>query len=209
MNLSATTIAVTGGSGYLGSWVASQLLELGHRVRTTVRTVADEVKVRHLRKLSDQHEGRLELFEADLLEEGSFDQCVDGCTAVIHVASPYFLSPPRDTQRQLIDPAVEGTENVIRAVNRAESVRRLVLTSSIVSLFSNAREVALKSSSLVREDGWNEGSDADHNATHSRKLRPRRQPGRPLVRSLDGIWSRFTPAQYLAHPCRAEWMRQA
>lgn len=37
-------------------------------------------------------EERLHLYEANLLEEGSFDSVIDGCEGVFHTASPVFLS---------------------------------------------------------------------------------------------------------------------
>ena len=44
-------------------------------------------KVDHLLKLDGAKE-RLQLFKADLLEEGSFDSAVEGCDGVFHAASP-------------------------------------------------------------------------------------------------------------------------
>jgi len=44
-------------------------------------------KVDHLVKLEGAKE-RLQLFKADLLEEGSFDSVVEGCHGVFHTASP-------------------------------------------------------------------------------------------------------------------------
>jgi len=36
---------------------------------------------------------RLQLFKADLLEEGSFDAVVQGCECVFHTASPFYNNP--------------------------------------------------------------------------------------------------------------------
>ena len=44
-------------------------------------------KVDHLLKLDGAKE-RLQLFKADLLEEGSFDSVIEGCDGVFHTASP-------------------------------------------------------------------------------------------------------------------------
>ncbi len=48
--------------------------------------------------------------------------------------------PPRarskDVQAELLAPAVDGTRNVLSSVNRVDSVKRVILTSSIVSVFS-------------------------------------------------------------------------
>lgn len=53
--------------------------------------LADPNKTEHLRALDGAGE-RLQLFKADLLEEGSFDDAIDGCAGVFHTASPFYWS---------------------------------------------------------------------------------------------------------------------
>ena len=54
----------------------------------------------HLLKLDGAKE-RLELIKADLLEDGSFDEAVDGCEGVFHTASPCFFDT-KDPQVYII-----------------------------------------------------------------------------------------------------------
>ena len=51
----------------------------------------DPKKTEHLLSLDGAKE-RLQLFKADLLEEGSFDSAVDGCQGVFHTASPVIFT---------------------------------------------------------------------------------------------------------------------
>ena len=81
-------VLVTGASGFLASHVVKQLLELGYRVRGTVRSLTDDKKVAPLRKLVDKSKHELELVEANLLNENSWLDAVKGCTYVLHTASP-------------------------------------------------------------------------------------------------------------------------
>ncbi len=76
-------VAVTGVSGYIGSEVVKQLLEKGYTVRGTVRSKSNTGKVQHLLTLSDALPGQLELFEADLLKAGDFDNVVRGADFVL------------------------------------------------------------------------------------------------------------------------------
>uniref|UniRef100_F6HPX2 Tetraketide alpha-pyrone reductase 1 n=1 Tax=Vitis vinifera TaxID=29760 RepID=F6HPX2_VITVI len=82
----------------------------------------DPKKTEHLLALEGAKE-RLHLFEANLLEEGSFDSVVDGCDGVFHTASPVVIIVD-DPQAQLIDPALKGTMNVLRSCAKVPSVKR-------------------------------------------------------------------------------------
>ena len=104
-------VMVTGGTGYLGSWVVRGLLEAGATVHAAVRNPDDAAKVAHLEAAAQAGPGRLRLFAADLLQEGSYDRAMEGCAAVIHTASP-FIRAVSDPQRDLVTPALEGTRNV-------------------------------------------------------------------------------------------------
>jgi len=128
MVLSKGLVAVTGASGYIGSWCVKYLVERGYQARGTVRSLKDPVKVQHLMDMKEP----VQLFEADLLKEGSFDACFTGCTAVLHVASPFQLKVD-DPQKDLVDPALKGTLNVLESCKRV-GVKRVVLTSSCAAI---------------------------------------------------------------------------
>ena len=84
-------ILVTGGSGYIASWIIKFLLENGKDVKATVRDKSDEKKVGHLLKIGEKSSGKLELFEADLLQSGTFEDAMMDSELVIHNASPFKL----------------------------------------------------------------------------------------------------------------------
>lgn len=126
---------VTGARGYLGSHVVRELLARGYTVRGTVRNAEDETKVAHLRELAADCPERLTLHSADLLDEGAFDDIIADCDYVYHVASAVFLTAS-DPQREIVDPAVKGTENVFRAIAAAGTVKGVGLTSSIAAILS-------------------------------------------------------------------------
>lgn len=155
-------VLVTGGTGYLASWIVKQLLDQGLEVRTTVRSLAQKDKYAHLTALAVKSKGVLRFFEADLLRKGSFSEAMAGCELVIHTASPFKISGIKDAQKDLVEPALEGTRNVLESVNATESVKRVVLTSSIVAVFGDAVDIRKTEGGVFTEAHWNFSSSAGH-----------------------------------------------
>ena len=91
-------VLVTGGSGYMASWIVKMLLEEGIDVHATVRDPLDVPRVGHLTALSKAVVGKLKLFKADLLDFGSFDQAMKGCEVVMHTASPFFITRAKNPE---------------------------------------------------------------------------------------------------------------
>lgn len=149
---------VTGGTGYLASWIVKMLLEEGMTVHTTVRSLRDENKYKHLQKIQHQSPGRLKLFEADLLMDGSFEDAIEGCELIIHTASPFKITGIRNPDRELIQPALQGVRNLFFSAGESEAVKRIVLTSSIAAMFGDAIETKSIPGKTVNECDWNTGS---------------------------------------------------
>lgn len=123
------TVLVTGGTGFVGLYCILQLLQKGYHVKTTLRSLSRKEEVLDtLRANGSPSLDNLTFVEADLTSDANWDEAVQGCTYVLHVASPIFFTPPKDEDEQL-KPAVEGTLRVLRAARNA-GVRRVVLTSS-------------------------------------------------------------------------------
>ncbi|AEE50006.1 NAD-dependent epimerase/dehydratase family protein [Haliscomenobacter hydrossis] len=155
-------ILITGGSGYLASWIVKYLVEAGYYVRTTVRSLKDERKIGHLRRIAAAGPGRLEFYEADLMRHGDFNTPMRGCEIVIHTASPFLLGKINNPQQQLIDPALEGTKNVLYSASEIKSVRRVVYTSSAVAIYAEAREIMDQPKGTFTEQNWNLISDLQY-----------------------------------------------
>ena len=145
-------VCVTGASGFLGSHVVRALLERGYPVRGTVRDPDDPKRTAHLRALAEANPGTLELVRADLLEPAGFGAALDGCEWLAHTASPARLGAD-DPQRKIVDPAVQGTRNVLSAALEA-GVDRVVVTSSIAAVMDDTRPP----DHVFTEADWNESA---------------------------------------------------
>lgn len=142
-------VCVTGASGYIASWIVKQLLQRGYTVKASVRDPDNPKKTEHLRALDGANE-RLQLFKANLLEEGAFDSGVEGCEGVFHTASPFYHDV-QDPQTELLDPAVKGTLNVLGSCAKFPSIKRVVLTSSVAAVAYNRRP---RTPEVVVDETW-------------------------------------------------------
>ncbi|CAI9272343.1 unnamed protein product [Lactuca saligna] len=125
---SPTTVCVTGAAGFIGSWLVMRLLERGYNVHATVRDPDDVKKVKHLLELP-KAETNLTLWKADLAQEGSFDEAIEGCHGVFHVATPMDFQS-KDPENEIIKPTIEGVLSIIRSCVKVKTVKKLVFTSS-------------------------------------------------------------------------------
>ena len=163
-------ILISGGSGYIASWVVKQLLEKEYTVHATVRDLSRKDKVEHLLNMQQNFPGKLKLFEADLLSEGSFEKAMEGCEVVIHMASPFKLDI-KDPQKELVDPALNGTRNILNQVNKTDSVSRVVLTSSVAAVCGDNLDMKNTANNIFTEEHWNTTSNIKHQPySYSKKV---------------------------------------
>lgn len=87
-----TKVCVTGGSGYIGSWLVMKLLGKGYTVHVTLRSLGDKSKVGLLKSLPNA-DTKLVLFQADIYNPNEFEEAIQGCEFVFHVATPMQHDP--------------------------------------------------------------------------------------------------------------------
>jgi nucleoside-diphosphate-sugar epimerase len=151
-------VAVTGATGFIGGWVVHGLLERGYRVRACVRDVDDAAKVGFLTSLGAYASGRLTLHAADLDEIGCFDEIFRGCDGVAHVSHVSTYDDPEYVQRTC--------DHIIQSVEASGSVRRVVVTSSVAAVISEADINELVRRPVLDED------------RHPDESNPKRTPAR-------------------------------
>jgi nucleoside-diphosphate-sugar epimerase len=154
-------VMVTGANGYVASWLVKQLLEEGLTVHAAVRSPENDKKVGHLKKAAAQSNGTIKFFKADLLTPGAYRQAMEGCELIYHTASP-FSNEVDDPQKELIEPAVEGTANVLLTAKEVPSVKRVVLTSSCAAIYTDAIETVNAPEGKLTEKIWNTTASLDY-----------------------------------------------
>ena len=116
-------VLLTGGSGFLGSYVAEQLDALGHTVRALVRPNSDK---RVLEKLA-----HVEFAAGAIEDRASLDQAVRGVDAVVHVAGLVKARRPGD----FFETNAGGTRKLLAAcLEHAPGLQRFVYVSSLAAV---------------------------------------------------------------------------
>jgi len=127
-------VAVTGAAGYIGAYVVKNLVEHGYTVRACVRDTTKQSKTQHLLAFNGRGVGKVELYEADITKDGVYDKVFQGCCAVMHIAADLAHDrsygnpfPKKDSMYHML---MDGTKNVLSAVEKSGSVKRVIYTSS-------------------------------------------------------------------------------
>lgn len=150
-------VLVTGASGFIAQQLIIDLLEAGHDVRGTIRSLGKADALKSVLAAHHPRGGEVELVAADLERDDGWDAAVAGVEMVHHVASPFPLGVPKDPM-DLIRPARDGTLRVLRAA-KAVGVMRVVLTSSFAAV--GYGYPAGQQPSLCTESHW---TDPDNTA---------------------------------------------
>jgi nucleoside-diphosphate-sugar epimerase len=157
------TVLVTGGAGFIAGWCVAGLLERGYAVRTTVRSLSRERRVRTAIASASTTGDRLTFVEAELTQDEGWDAALSGCDYVLHVASPLGGGMHGD-RNALIAPARDGTLRVLRAAVKA-GVRRVVMTSAAA-----AARPPLSSGRISDETVWSDPADPQFDAYRVSKI---------------------------------------
>ncbi|KAF2298212.1 hypothetical protein GH714_018640 [Hevea brasiliensis] len=151
MEVEKGTVCVTGGTGYVASWLVMKLLQRGYTVRATIRSDPEENKkdISYITNLPGAAD-RLKIFSADLNQPESFKAAIEGCIGVFHVAHP--MDPyGKEPEERVTKIAVEGLLGILRACLKSKTVKRVVYTSSAVSIMYNDKGL-----NVTDENTWSD-----------------------------------------------------
>ncbi|KAK2464439.1 hypothetical protein APHAL10511_003587 [Amanita phalloides] len=141
-------VFVTGANGFIAVWVIKTLLEQGYAVRGAVRSKSKGAfLLDEFRSYGDRFE--LVIID-DFRKEGAFDEAVKGVDAIHHIAAPVFANCK--DPKEMIDPVVKGTLEILRSAQRASSVKRVILMGSVSAVTRNDVDRPFD------ENDWNKAS---------------------------------------------------
>lgn len=126
-----TKVFLTGASGFIAKHILRELLEQGYQVRASIRSDKRKAELQGLFP-----DATLEFATLDLTKDEGWQVALQGCDVLMHTASPFPLTEPKDPQ-DLIRPAVDGTLRAMRAAKQA-GMTRVILTSSCAAIYKQS-----------------------------------------------------------------------
>jgi len=118
-------VLVTGGAGFIGSFIVDQMIEAG---ADHVTIVDDFVRGRHENLVDAVGTGRVEVVEGDIRDAALVDRLTDGCDLVFHQAALRVTQSAEEPLRA-IQVMVNGTQNVLEAA-RKYGVKKIAAAST-------------------------------------------------------------------------------
>jgi nucleoside-diphosphate-sugar epimerase len=137
--MSNNLVLITGATGHIGFRTLVTALKAGYRVRAAIRSESKKHDILSTPSIKALNPGDKLTFiiVPDLMVDGAYDEAVKGVNYIIHLASPIVLKgdiKPEDYESTLIEPAVAGTVNILKAGINSPDLKRVVITSSVVAM---------------------------------------------------------------------------
>jgi len=129
--------------------VVELLLQKNYQIRVSVR---NQKRADQLLSKFPQHKDEIEFAFVDISQPNAFDSLLKDIVGVFHIASPLPNEALKSVRKDYVEPAVQGTLSVLEAALKVPSVKRVVITSSIVAAFGAGGD---NPAHVVTEKDWN------------------------------------------------------
>lgn len=130
-------VLVTGATGYIGLHCIHQLLNQGYAVNGSVRSPERKSEIIDALINHDTSVDNLNLFTFNLTEDDGWDEGMEDCDYLLHVASPIALE--NHNEDFFVKPAVEGVKRALKFAKK-HNIKKVVLTSSVAAIFDSIEE---------------------------------------------------------------------
>lgn len=128
--MNTARIFLTGATGFIGSYVLQDCLKAGYKVRVSVRK---EEQAHSLKQQFASHAGELDFIVIrDISKQEAFGNALNDVDYVLHIASP-MPGQGEDFKADYLRPALDGTQAILGAARASNSVKRVIITSSVLA----------------------------------------------------------------------------
>ena len=141
-------VLVTGATGYIGLHCIHQLLNQGYAVNGSVRSPERKNEIFEALKNHNTSTENLNIYTFDLNDDEGWDQGMEGCDYLLHVASPIALE--NHDEDFFVKPAVAGVKRAMKFAKK-HNIKKVVLTSSVAAIYET-----MESKSYYDETDWSD-----------------------------------------------------
>ncbi|CAH2045128.1 unnamed protein product [Thlaspi arvense] len=153
----AKVVCVTDGLSFLGRAITERLLLHGYTVRIIVNGPDDLERLRVMRDETPTFHGRIEAVTARLTETESLVDAFDGCNDIFHTSGFIDPSGVSGYSKYMAEIEAKVCENVMNACTMTRSVRRCIMTSSLLAcIWQNGTQFS--SPSVIDHSSWSDES---------------------------------------------------
>ena len=124
-------VLVTGATGFIGLHCIDQLLNQGYAVNGSLRSPKRKDEIINALKSNNTPTENLNLFIFNLNEDDGWDEGMQGCDYLLHVASP--ISVQAHDEDFFVKPAVAGVKRAFKFAKK-HNIKKVVLTSSVAAI---------------------------------------------------------------------------
>jgi nucleoside-diphosphate-sugar epimerase len=126
-------VLLTGGTGFIGFRTLVETLQTGYHVRAAIRRESSIAEIQAARSIQPYLSALTFVIVPDITVPGAFDEAVKDVDYIIHLASPLAI-PSDDHEKTIIQPAIKGTVGILYSALKVPTLKRVVITASIVSV---------------------------------------------------------------------------
>lgn len=124
------SVGITGGAGFIGSYITKKFLDEGYKVRVSVTNLSKSHKYEHLFNLGN--EDNLSIKELNVQDLDSLKSFTKDCDIIIHSGTPFKLGV-ENPKRDIFDPTIRGTENLLNIATGNRNLEKLIFVASVAA----------------------------------------------------------------------------
>lgn len=126
-------ILITGGAGFIGSYLSEELLKEGHEVY-----IIDDLSTGNVQNIEQLKLNQRFRYTFDtIMNYPVLSELIDQCDIVFHLAASVGVRLIIDNPVQTLETNIRGTENVLEAANRKKKIVILISTSEVYGKNNN------------------------------------------------------------------------
>ena len=125
----AKTVLITGGAGFIGSYLAEALFSQGYKVRIFDSLSAQIHGVNA--KLPPYLAGKVDFLQGDIVNKGDVEQAVSAIDVVVHLAAETGVGQSMYQISRYVDVNIKGSAVLLESIiEKGKSIKKVIVASS-------------------------------------------------------------------------------